>query len=691
MASPSNRAKKNFADLVNTINGIVWEADLVNFEFTYVSQFAQELLGYPLEDWYRSGFWMEIMHPDDRARVLQYCQECLADRVERYECEYRVIAADGREVWLQDMATMAMEGSEPTWLRGIMIDITKSKTTASQVSLSRARFEAIFQSAPVGILLVDAESHQIVEMNQAYCQLVGRSRQQVIAEGWETYTHPDDLHQEMSHVINFNSASTATSNCSYVKRYLKPDGQEVSARLQAVEIETSSSAEGKQYIIILEDITERQEFENKIWRQANYDLLTELPNRNLFQDRASQLIKDYPRNQQKFAVLMLDLDGFKHVNDTMGHDMGDEMLIQASQRIEACIRTSDTLARLGGDEFVIVLTNVKDRPGIETVANKIAKAMAEEFELLLGEAFVSASIGITLYPDDADAFADLLKNADQAMYLAKNRGRNRHQFFTDELRQEARKRADLVSDLRIATDNQAFQLHYQPIIEIASGKVQKAEALIRWQHEERGWVSPVDFIPLAEETRLITEIGDWVFRTATEQVRQWQQNYDNDFQINVNTSPMQLESEIVSNFLGYMQEAGIDGRNIGIEITESLFMTSHRQVIETLEGFRDAGIEVSLDDFGTGYSSLSYLRKFDIDYLKIDRSFVQNLSIDSDDFALCAAIIVMAHRLGIRVVAEGIETEEQRDLLRSIDCDFGQGFYYSKALPAEEFEQQFLT
>ncbi|MEM7564216.1 MAG: diguanylate cyclase, partial [Pseudomonadota bacterium] len=600
-----SRDQDRFADLVNTVDGIVWEVDAHTFDFTYVNPYAQDLLGYEVEEWYAPGFWVDIMHPEDRTWAVSYCADCLEQKIEKYEFEYRVISKDGREVWLRDLVTLCFENGEPRWLRGIMIDITLSKVIEAQLESSQAQFQSIFKTAPVGILLVDANSHAIVEANPAYCNLVGRTRDMVFEEGWETYTHPDDLGEEMQNARQVSNGEIVTYE--YVKRYIKPDGKIVHARTQVVSIGEEKAVDGSQYLIIIEDITERQEFESKIWRQANYDYLTDLPNRNMFQDRASQLIKEYTRSQQKFAVLMIDLDGFKDVNDTLGHDMGDELLIQASRRIQSCIRDSDTLARLGGDEFVVILTHISHISGVEIVAGKINASLAAGFELDEGQVFVSASIGITVYPNDGEAVLDLLKNADQAMYLAKRKGRNRHQFFTQDLRDQALTRMSLVNDLREAVEKQQFELYYQPIINVKTGEVVKAESLIRWNHEQRGLVSPVEFIPLAEESRLIIDIGDWVFREATRQVKKWKQTFRDDFQISVNTSPIQYESRIGDDFNRYLEEQGVDGRNIGIEITENLFMTSNNQVLDTLLNFRDSGIQVSLDDFGTGYSSLSYL------------------------------------------------------------------------------------
>ena len=389
------------------------------------------------------------------------------------------------------------------------------------------------------------------------------------------------------------------------------------------------------------------------------------------------------------ALMLIDLDRFKEVNDSLGHDKGDILLVEAARRITSSVRESDTVSRLGGDEFTVILSNLDETSCVERIAQDIIRNLAEPFTLGSDEAFISASVGITLYPNDTTALDVLFKNADQAMYSAKNGGRNRFSYFTPDLQEAAQKRQRLSSDLRTAVACEQFEVYYQPIVDLTTGQVYKAEALLRWLHPERGLISPADFIPLAEETGLILPIGDWVFKQAVQQARQWRSRFDETFQISVNKSPVQIRYDDIAfaRWPEYLQQQGMPGQSIAIEITEGLLLNAESKINEKLLGFRDAGVQVSIDDFGTGYSSLAYLKRFDIDYLKIDRSFVHNLGADADNQALCEAIIVMAHKLGLKVIAEGVETAEQRDLLLAAGCDFAQGYLYSKPVTAEEFER----
>ncbi len=433
---------------------------------------------------------------------------------------------------------------------------------------------------------------------------------------------------------------------------------------------------------------ERQHAEQLIWKQTNFDPLTDLPNRRMFHDRLEQEIKKSHRAGLPMALMFIDLDRFKEVNDTLGHDKGDLLLKEAAQRLSACVRESDTVARLGGDEFTVILGELDDIDCVERIAQNILQQLATPFSLGQEVAYVSASIGITIYPEDATGIEALLKNADQAMYAAKNQGRNRFSYFTPSMQEAAQNRMRLAVDLRAALAENQLQVHYQPIVDLASGEIFKAEALVRWQHPTRGMISPAEFIPIAEESGLIIDIGDWVFHEAVRQVGQWRAKYHDGFQISVNKSPVQFHAEDASHtgWFDYLKQHGLPGQAIVVEITEGLLLDSSTTIHDILAGFRASGLQVALDDFGTGYSSLSYLKKFDIDYIKIDQSFVRNLTPDSNDMALCEAIIVMAHKLKMKVIAEGIETQEQRDLLDAAGCDFGQGYLFSKPVPAQAFE-----
>ncbi len=439
---------------------------------------------------------------------------------------------------------------------------------------------------------------------------------------------------------------------------------------------------------IAHDITEHKKAEALIWKQANFDALTGLPNRRMLRDRWEQALNSHKRSGHGLALLMLDLDHFKEVNDTMGHAVGDELLVEASTRISHCLRATDTLARMGGDEFAIILTDLVGTTNIGDLTQKIVSSLHQPFALAGNTVVISASIGISLFPQDGEGIDDLLKLADQAMYEAKRQGRNGFSFFTAVLQEKAQQRVRMAHDLRRALAAGEFHLVYQPIIDMATGAVTKAEALIRWNHPESGLISPAEFIPVAESIGLIVEIGDWVFRTAAQQVKQWRQNGLPNLQVSVNKSPLQFQNKQgqVYDWGNYLASIGLPPEAIVVEITEGLLLDASPQVQNEFAKMREIGLKVSLDDFGTGYSSLSYLQRFDIDYVKIDQSFMKDLCEGSKNLTLCKAIVRMSHELGMQVIAEGLETELQRNFLAQSGCNFGQGYFYSHPVIATEFE-----
>lgn len=429
------------------------------------------------------------------------------------------------------------------------------------------------------------------------------------------------------------------------------------------------------------DITQRKLAEDKIWLQANFDSLTDLPNRLMFKERLIFEIKKISRTDKQIALLFLDVDHFKEINDSMGHDVGDLLLIEVAARLKKCVRDIDMVARLGGDEFTIILSDLENLSAIERIANNILTTLAMPFQLNEKPHYITTSIGITFSPSDSVDDVQLLKYADQAMYLAKNSGRNNFQYFTQELQIQANKRVSLSNDLRNAIDKNQLFLEYQPIVCLKTNSIIKAEALLRWQHPELGLISPDDFIELAEETGLINSIGEWVFDQALKQIKILQLEVP-DFTISVNTSPVQYHSESINpqKWNDKLIQQGIKEKSIIVELTETLLISSNDNSSDILKQFKDYNIPIALDDFGTGYSSMSYLNKFDIDFLKIDRSFVSNLTPNSKDLALCQAIITMAKSLGMQVIAEGIETKKQQKLLADMGCDCGQGYLFSKPL-----------
>ncbi len=421
---------------------------------------------------------------------------------------------------------------------------------------------------------------------------------------------------------------------------------------------------------------------------ANVDFLTGLPNRILFNQRLQQEVEKSNVSKLPLALMFFDLDNFKQVNLKFGHEFGDQLLIEAARRISRCVGGLGLTARFGGDEFAALLAQVQFLSSVDRVANEVLDRLAQPFVIGSEVVYLSGSIGITLYPND-DADSDtLLKHADKAMYEAKRTGGNRYHYFTPSMKQAAAERLQLSRDLRVALDEEQLLIHYQPIFDLNRNSLYKAEALVRWNHPTRGLLGPVEFISMAEDSGMINELGDWVFRQAAKEALYLREHYHPDFQISINVSPVQFQSERkMRAWIDYLAGIQLPANAVAIEITEGLLLDATETVKTVLAELRDAGAEVSIDDFGTGYSSLAYLRKFDIDYVKLDRAFVKNLSPGSYDAVLCEALIEMAHKLGLVLIAEGVETEGQLALLKQAGCDYVQGYLYSKPLPLEQFTQ----
>ena len=455
-----------------------------------------------------------------------------------------------------------------------------------------------------------------------------------------------------------------------------------------VRLQLSRTENPPVFVAIIQDITARKHAEARLVYLANYDTLTDLPNRVLLGQRLAKAIDEAEHNERLLAVLFIDLDRFKVINDTLGHDSGDELLKVVAQRLSEAVRPGDTVARYGGDEFVLVLANVAHIDDVTRVVNKILGRLSPAITIGGRELFVTPSIGITLYPFDDRTGDELLRNADAAMFHAKEQGGNSFRFYTAELNARAERRLTLETSLRHALDRGEFLLHYQPQVDLLSGEILGAEALIRWQHPDWGLVSPAEFIPLAEETGLILPIGEWVLAEACAQARAWHDAGHAALRIAVNLSGRQLSQkdlpEIVASVL---KRCAVARGTLELEITESLLMQDLEQTADTLDALVRLGVTVSMDDFGTGYSSLSYLKRLPIDVLKIDQSFVRDINADPDDAAIVQAIIAMAHSLGIKVIAEGVETAEQFAFLRQYRCDGMQGYYFNRPVPPEKFAE----
>jgi diguanylate cyclase (GGDEF)-like protein/PAS domain S-box-containing protein len=665
-----------------------WERDFVNGT-TFWTEGVYRILELTPQEFTPTDLasTQRFFTPESQAKIRAVPPGQGTHGVASHDMELEMITGKGRHIWVRIKGTTTWSEGHPVKRTSVLQDITERKQVEAALRESEERWKLALDSTGDGVwdwyVQTGAEffSPRLLQM----CGYEAGDQENVSSE-FDDRTHPDDLEAlQRARTDHFEGRAPSY----YIERRIRcKDGSWKWVLSRGMVISRDADGKPLRMIGTFTDITSRKEAEALIRQQAYYDTLTGLPNRRMLRDRLEQDIKKCNRDGTQLAVLFIDLDHFKEVNDTLGHDQGDLLLVEAGRRIQASVRQSDTVARMGGDEFTVILSELGDNSHLEGILQKILLTLGQVFQLGAEQVFVSASIGITLYPLDAGHIEDLLKAADQALYAAKGAGRNRFSFFTPALQEAAQTRVRLAGDLRTALHDGQFRVAYQPIVSLTTGAIHKAEALIRWDHPSRGAVSPATFIPIAESSGLIVEIGEWVFHQATAQVRAWRQTLSPQFQISVNKSPVQFHHDDSDRapWTDQLRAQGLPGDAITVEITEGLLLNTTSQVADTLLALRDGGVRVSLDDFGTGYSSLSYLQKYDIDFIKIDQSFVRHLIADSTDLALCKAIVVMAHALGIQVIAEGVETELQRDLLASIGCDYAQGFYYARPMPAEAFE-----
>ena len=568
-------------------------------------------------------------------------------------------------------------------------EMQERKRAEEEIRSTQTFLSSIVDNIPNMVFVKDAKDLKFVRLNKAGEKLTGYSEKELL--GKSDY---DFFPKEQADFFTGKDRETLRigKHVFIVEESIKTkDGTE--KILQTKKMPILDKNGNPQYLLgISEDITERKKAEEQLTYLAQYDSLTGLPNRNLFRDRLSLTMARAKRDGKMLALMFLDIDRFKEINDTLGHTIGDEVLQAASGLLRESLRDVDTIARLGGDEFTIILENITHEDQAIVVAEKIQKAFSDPVVIQKQEIFVTASIGIALYPRDAEDIDALLQTADNAMYRAKEEGRNTYEFYAHEINAQAAERLNMQNLLRYALERQELLLHYQPKVKVKSGQIIGAEALIRWNSKELGLVSPSQFIPLAEKTGLIVPLGEWVLKTACTQNKAWQDQGIPPLVMSVNLSPRQLrQKNLMAMITGVLDKIGLAPRFLELEITESMIMHHADKAIAILQQLHQLGIHLSIDDFGTGYSSLAYLKRFPVQKLKIDQSFVRDLTVNADDASIVTAIIAMAKSLGLEVVAEGVETKEELAFLSKLHCDEYQGYYFSKPVPAEEFARLMQT
>lgn len=582
-------------------------------------------------------------------------------------------------------------GEPGSYLVAILFnDITEGKRIKEELRATNERLQLAIQGSGDGVWNWDIQADRMV-VNARVKEFLGYGENEPLGEEteWRKRIHPDDLANVDATLRDYVEGRSASYQCEH--RLRRKNGEWIWLLSRGVVESRDAAGTPVRMTGMMTDISQRKLADELAWRHANFDVLTGLPNRRLFRDRLDWEARKAGRNGTQLGLLFIDLDRFKEVNDLLGHEAGDLLLCQAADRITHCVRKTDTVARLGGDEFTVILGELDSPNHIEQLAQKILDKLAAPFSLRKEAAYISGSVGIAIYPDDGGTSEELIRKADQAMYAAKQAGKNQFSYFTRSMDENAHSRLALFNELRGALGAGQLQVYYQPVVDLKRGEILKAEALLRWNHPRLGPVAPSRFLSLAEESGIINEIGNWVFHEAVSCAKRWSQRLGEPFQIGVNKSPVQFLSETAdADWLPYLDRMGLPPGSITIELTEGILLHASPLVTDKLLQYRDAGIELAIDDFGTGYSSMAYLQKFAIDYLKIDPSFVCDLETDQGHRTIAESIIVMAHKLGLKVVAEGVETPGQRRLLTAAGCDFGQGFLFSHPMPAADFEKMLV-
>ncbi len=681
------QGENRFIQLADNIPESFWLIDIAAKRVVYANPAYATHWGGSVADLYRNRFdWLHFIHPDDLDRMREAVRRNPRGGVNEV---VRVVHPDGSQRWLHVRSfDMKDEQGQAHSVGGVGTDITDLVLQRDALRASEAVQKSVLDALPANIAILDMDG-RIVAVNEPWGRFaaenhlaakavgVGCNYIQICETAWgESAEEALDIAAGIRAVIHGQQHEfTLVYACHSPeeKRWFRV-------------LVTPLDAGGSRGAVVMHlNVTETVQAQQRLTHLAHFDSLTGLPNRLLFRERLKGALAQVERQGGRLAVMFIDLDRFKVINDTLGHLAGDALLQQVAGRISTCLRASDTVGRLGGDEFAVLIPDFEGEYDVSVVARRLVEALGLPVTLEGQELFVSASIGVTLYPDDCDDLEKLIRNADTAMYRAKELGRNNFQFFTAAMNARVKEQLQMETDLRRAVQRQEFILHYQPKVSCSHGGITGFEALLRWQHPVRGLVSPLEFIPLLEETGLIVPVGSWVLQQACAQAARWHEEGHQALTVAVNLSARQLQSpDLVEEVRQVLAETGLPAAALELELTESLLMSHVEDNIAVLNRLKAMGVKLSVDDFGTGYSSLAYLKRLPLDAVKVDRAFVQDIIADPGDASITRAVITMAHNLRLKVVAEGVETEGQIALLVANRCDEMQGYYFSRPVPAAE-------
>jgi len=632
---------------------------------------------------------LDITHPDEREESRNRMRDALATKKAGCAFEKRFLSKDKREVFAYVTGAWLFNGEgKPTHAVAMVQDMSERRRVEQALRESESRFRGFLENLPNIAVQGYYLDGRVKYWNRANTKVFGFAAEEAIGRNLMELIVPTELRgtaQSILQACNGNGELPPSAEMLLLRK----DGDRVPVFSSHYLMQSAGG--DKELICVHVDLREIKEAEAKLLEKdqrlkhlIHHDVLTNLPNRALFYDRLEQSLQKAARHGQRVALLFLDLDRFKNVNDSLGHDIGDQLLREVASRLNGCVRASDTLARFGGDEFVVIIDPVQTLRGVTVVAEKILSNLPRVLEIQGMELFITPSIGISLFPSDGQDVEGMVRCAEVAMYRAKEEGRNNFQFYMPEMTSRSREMLVLEAGLRKALQNKELLLHYQPQVDLHDGRIVGLEALVRWLHPQRGLIAPGQFIPLAEQTGLITELGEWVLREACRQVSVWQKQLGRTLSVAVNISARQFRHlGLLESLAVILEESGLPPETLELEITESIIMEDLEQAITIMHQINQMGVNIAIDDFGTGYSSLSYLKRFPIGRLKIDRSFVHDVVEDSNDAEIASSVIALAQNMHLEVVAEGVETEAQREFLLGKGCRLAQGFLFSKPQPPE--------